>query len=84
MNTEQAKDPELQQLITFISHGVLLLEEAIARKMALQRSLFTIVEGVYYYVDPKRDSETRKRAVVPKHLHKRIQEEAHAGPYVFR
>ena len=79
MITEQAKAPELKQLITFISHGVLPLEEAIARKMALQRYLFTIVEGVLYYVDPKRDN--RKRAVVPKHLQKRILEEVHAGPY---
>ena len=79
MITEQAKDPELKQLTTFISHGVLPLEETIARKLALQRSLFTIVEGVLYYVDPKRDN--RKRAVVPKHLRKRILEEVHAGPY---
>ena len=79
MITEQAKDPELKQLITFVSHGVLPLEETIARKMALQRSLFTIVEGVLYYVDPKRDN--RKRAVVPKSLQKRILEEVHAGPY---
>ena len=79
MITEQAKDPELKQLTTFISHGDLPLEETIARKLALQRSLFTIVEGVLYYVDPKRDN--RKRAVVPKHLRKRILEEVHAGPY---
>ena len=79
MITEQAKDPELKQLTTFISHGVLPLEETIAPKLALQRSLFTIVEGVLYYVDPKRDN--RKRAVVPKHLRKRILEEVHAGPY---
>lgn len=76
---EQAKDPEVQQLIAFIERGRLPPEENKARKMALQRSLFTVVEGVLYYVDPKRNN--RKRAVVPQHLQKRLLEETHAGPY---
>ena len=53
---EQAKDPEVQQLITFIEQGRLAPEEDKARKMTLLRSLFTVVEGVLYYVDPKRDN----------------------------
>ena len=47
--------------------------------MALQRSLFTVVEGVLYYVDPR--CGNRKRAAVPQHLRDRLLEETHAGPY---
>ena len=77
---EQAKDPEVQQLIAFNEQGRLPPEEDKARKRALQRSLFTVVEGVLYYVDPQHDNQ--KWAVVPQqHLQKRLLHETHGGTY---
>ena len=72
----QAQDPEVQK---FIECGELPEDELIARKMALQQSLFTVIDGVLYYVDPKRNN--RKRAVVPQSLKKQILERTHAGPF---
>ena len=43
------------------------------------QSLFTVIDDVLYYVDPKRNN--RKRAVVPQSLKKPILEQTHAGPY---
>lgn len=52
-------------------------DEARARKLALQGTLFAIVDSIVYYVDPK--SDHRKRAVVPRHLRLKIMQESHSG-----
>ena len=76
---EQVRDPHVQELLQFIQHGRLPTNDVQARKLALQHSLFAIVDGVLYYIDPKRDN--RKRAVVPKSLQQRLLEETHSGPF---
>ena len=76
---EQARDPDLHQLITFIERGQLPPEEDSTQKIALQQPLFTVTEGVLYYVDLKRGN--KKRAAVPKTLQWTLLEETHAGPY---
>ena len=75
----QAQDPEVQKFIDFVECGELPEDELIARKMALQQSLFTVIDGVLYYVDPKRNN--CKQAVVPQSLKKQILEQTHAGPF---
>ena len=75
----QADDPDLQELRAFVKQGHLPQDEIRARKMVLQQSLFTVVDDVLYFVDPKRNN--RKRAVVPKSLQRRLLEETHCGPY---
>ena len=75
----QAEDPDLQELHVFVKQGHLPQDEIRARKMVLQQSLFTVVDDVLYFVDPKRNN--RKRAVVPKSLQRRLLEETHCGPY---
>ena len=50
-----------------------------ACKMALQQSLFTVVGGTLYYIDPKHGN--RKQAVVPRSLQRQLLEETHPGPH---
>ena len=77
-SVEQSKDPELQQLLCFIQNGTLPESNNSARKVAAQAPLFTLVDGVLFFVNPKyRD---RKQCVVPKHLRQTIMEEHHSSP----
>ena len=69
---EQAKDPAVHELLQFIERGHLPEDDHRARKIAFQQSLFAVVEGVLYYVDPKRNNH--RRVVVPGHLQRRILE----------
>ena len=71
--TEQERDPDVLELRSFPP------DEVRARKMALQQSSFALVDGVLYFVDPKRGN--RRRAVVPELMKERLLEETHAGPY---
>ena len=59
---EQQKDPEVVEIVMFLEKGELLLDERRARRIALQVSLFTLVEGVLFHINPKQ--EHRKRVVV--------------------
>ena len=63
---EQEKDPEVNELKRFLEHGSLPADPEKAKKMALQQTLFVVVDGVVYYIDPKRNN--CKRAVAPKTL----------------
>ena len=77
-SVEQAKDPDLQQLLCFIQNGTLPDNNDSARKVAAQAPLFTLVDGVLFFINPKyRD---RKQCVVPRHLQQTIMEEHHSSP----
>ena len=75
---EQRKDPKVLDYILFLEKGELPLDQQRARKVALQETLFTIVDQILYYVDPKQTN--RRRAVVPCQLQEKIMEESHRGP----
>ena len=87
---EQHRDPELKSLALFLETGELPPEDAPARKIALQSSLFVLVDAILYFVDPKQDQ--RRRAAVPSHMREQLIDEAHrgltgghfSGPRVFR
>ena len=68
----------LQQLLCFIQNGTLPDNNDSARKVAAQAPLFTLVDGVLFFINPKyRD---RKQCVVPRHLQQTIMEEHHSSP----
>ena len=72
---EQRKDSQPAQVIQFLEHGTLPFDEARARKIALQESLFVIVDGTLYFTDTKRQSN--KRIVVSAHLQEQLLAETH-------
>ena len=76
---QQAQDPEIAELIAFLKHGQLPDDNTRPRKMAMQQSLFAIVDNVLYYIDRKRGN--RKRAAVPLAMRTKVMEETHSGPY---
>ena len=78
IRAEQQRDPMVKELSQFLSSGKLPENETRARKMALQSSMFSLVDGVVYHIDHK----TRKKcAVVPSHLQEKLLRETHAGNY---
>ena len=74
---EQWKDPQLREIIHFLDTDELPADDKQARKIAVQQSIFTVVDDVLYYIDPKRDHQ--KRIAVPKQLREQVLEEAHRG-----
>ena len=60
----QQKDAELKVLIDYLECGTLPADSEAARKVVAQG--FTIIEGVLYFVDAKR--ENHRRVAVPEHL----------------
>ena len=72
---EQKRDPGVMEVIKFLETGQLPVDQKRARRIATQQSLFTLVDGVLYFLDPKQ--EHRCRAVVPSHLQEQILEENH-------
>ena len=72
---EQRQDETLREIILFLEHDQLPVDENRARKIALQSSQFVIVDDVLYFSDTKKDN--RRRVVVPKHLRNKILEENH-------
>ena len=74
---EQRKDPQLKDIIHFLTTNELPTDNKRARKIAMQQSIFTVVDDVLYYIDPKRDHQ--KRIAVPKQIREQILEEAHRG-----
>ena len=49
-----------------------------AQKLVAQESVFTVIDDILYFVDPKCDD--RRRAAVPTHLRLSLMEESHSGP----
>jgi hypothetical protein len=72
---EQRKDPEVYEIILFLETEELPVDSKRATKITTQRSLFTLVDMIIYYIDPKRKHE--RRVVVPRHLTEQILEQAH-------
>ena len=75
--SEQRKDPHVKEIIQFLEKGELPHDPTRARKIAVQGPLFTLVDDVLFYLDPKHND--RRRAVVPEHIRGRVMEENHRG-----
>ena len=52
---EQRQDETLQEIMLFLEHGELPVDENHARKIALQSSQFVIVDNVLYFIHAKKD-----------------------------
>lgn len=70
---EQSGDSGLQEILQYISHGVLPCK---VRKFILQCCLFAVVEGILHYVDPK--WKNSQRIAVLKSLQQPILEDIHS------
>ena len=59
-------------------HGTLPQAPQQARRLAAQESIFTVIDNILYFIDPKCDD--RRRCAVPTHLRVGLMEENHSGP----
>ena len=75
---EQNKDDQLQQMIEYLETEQLPTDPKRSRKVAAQATLFTQLDGILYFLDPKR--QFKKRVVVPRHLREKLMEDMHGGP----
>lgn len=76
--TEQRKDPDIQEIIAFLSTGKLPDCDQKPKRIAAQAPSFALVNGVVYLLDSK--GGDRKWCVVPQQLREMIMEENHSGP----
>lgn len=76
---EQMKDPEVREVMEFLQTRKIPEDDCKAKKLAAREALFTLVDGILYYLDHRRDH--RKLVVVPCHLREVILRESHRGVY---
>jgi len=74
---EQRKDPDILEIVSYLYKGELPDCDKKAKRLAAQAPLFTLMNGILYFLDSKRGG--RKRCVVPHHLRQGIIEENHSG-----
>ena len=74
---EQREDPDVKEIIDFIEQGTLPSDDKKARRIAMQKSMFAVENGMLFYLDPRQ--EYRKRAVVPKCLRGQLLLEHHSS-----
>ena len=77
MAEQQRRDTKLKVVIEYIEQDVLPSDEKLARKVVLERSRFSLMDGVLYFVDGARGGNLR--IVVPDTVKEKLMEEAHAG-----
>ena len=74
---EQERDSRLKEIIDFLKQGDLPAEEKTARRIALQKSQFTMQGNILYYLDHKQGHH--KRVTVPAHLQEQLLTEHHSS-----
>ena len=75
---QQRKDTDILELVSYLTSETLPDCPLKAKKIAAKAPLYTLINGILYFLDSKR--EGRRRCVVPKHLRRSIIEENHQGP----
>ena len=74
---EQLRGPALYPIMNFLSEGVLPEDSQVAAKIVVQASLYTVADGILYYIGQKEDSIPK--VVIPSDYKKRLMEEYRTG-----
>ncbi len=74
LGVHQKNDPDIVEILRFIQEGKLQDKNDTQKKLVLQAPLYTVIEGILYYIDARRNC---RRVVVPKHLRTQIMNENH-------
>ena len=64
-------------MIEYLKEGKLPTDPTTARKIAAQATQFVLLEGLLYFLDPRK--RLKMRAVIPTHLKNKLIEEVHGG-----
>ena len=55
-NQEQLKDPALYPIMTYLTEGALPEDSQLAERIIVQASLYTMADGILYYIGQRKDS----------------------------
>ena len=77
MASQQRDDPQLKAIIEYLDGGILPTDEKLAKRLVLERSRFTIQDGVLFYVDVARENSLR--VAVSSNSQRKLLEEIHGG-----
>ena len=75
----QRKDEEFAPIFRYLEDGILPDDEHKAKKLALEKSRFDVIEGVLYYENP--DMPGCWKIAVPKCIRLTLMKEAHGGRF---
>ena len=78
---EQERDPAVKEIKEYLTSGVLPRDQTRARRLVLQASHFSLIDGVLYHKEPK---TRHKCAVAPSQLCEELLRITHAGKSFFR
>ena len=53
---EQLKNPALHPIMTYLAKGVLPEDSQLAERIIVQASLYTMADGILYYIRQRKDS----------------------------
>ena len=76
-SSEQLKDKELKPIILYLKDGTLPTDRDLASQMVIKASVYTLIDGILYYVGHGKDVSLR--AVVPSSLKQSLIDEYHSG-----
>ena len=76
---KQQEDPELASIFLYLQNGVLPENEVAACRLVLERSRYSIVDGILHYENP--DVPGVLRCAVPLCLREQLLKEAHGGKF---
>ena len=74
----QRRDTELLAIVKYLENKQLPSEAEHARRIVLQSPLFSVIDGILYFIDIRKGGH--QRTVVPRHLRSQLMEEHHKGP----
>ena len=77
LSDQQRSDPELWEVIDFLTDGVLPKDDTRARELALTRPQFVIQDEVLYYIA----KDKSLRVIPPSSVREKLFHDAHGGPY---
>ena len=77
LGDEQQEDPEIKEIIDYLSSKKLPLDDKRAKALVLRADKFVTVDGILYFLD----SKNNQRAVVPKRLREDLIKQFHSGPF---
>ena len=75
----QRQDEELSPIIRYLEEGILPSDDRHARKLALEKSCFEVVDGILYYENANVPGVWR--IAMPKALRKTLLKESHSGKF---
>ena len=79
MTRLQQQDVDLQQILNYLQQGILPTDEKTARRLVLESSSYSVVDGVLYHIDGRRG--TKSRIVVSQSVREQLMSENHSGRF---